>query len=274
MSTTTLDSVTDVDTVTVTTKKGMQVEVVRRGPEAGPAVVYFHGLVGLLPNEPMLDELAKHITVYAPVWPGYGQFENEVEIEDMLDFALMGWDVVDALGLEKPALMGHSFGAMIAAEMACIAPHDLSRLVLAAPFGLWLDDHPMPDPFGVLPFDLVDLLLSDPANSGSLTPTGDLGSDEGLASFMISNSRRFGTAGKIMFPIPNRRLSKRLYRLSAPTMVVFGEQDALVAAGPYAKAWTDAIPHAEVATISGGHLLNVESPTETATRTAAFLADL
>ncbi len=258
-------------TFTVTTAKGMEVEIVRRGAETGNALVYFHGLVGLLPSEPMLDELAKHVTVYSPVWPGYGQFENEVEIEDMLDFALMGWDIVDALGLEKPAVMGHSFGAMIAAEMACIARHDLSQLVLAAPFGLWLDEHPMPDPFGVLPFDLVDLLIANPKNADALAPEGDLGSDDGLASFMISNSRRFGTAGKIMFPIPNRRLSKRLYRLSAPTLVLLAEQDRLVQAEAYGKAWGAAIEHAEVTTINGGHLLNIENPVDAANSIIEFL---
>ncbi len=259
-----------VTTSTITTDKGMEVEVVRRGPETGPAVVYFHGLVGLLRDEPMLDRLAEHVTVHAPIWPGYGSFENEGQIEDMLDFALMGWDIVDALGLEKPTLIGHSFGAMIAAEMACIARHDLSRLVLAAPFGLWLDAHPMPDPFGVLPFDLVDLLLADSSNADALAPEGDLSSDEGLASFMISNSRRFGTAGKIMFPIPNRRLSKRLYRLQAPTMVVLGGQDQLVGA-PYADSWTDAISHADVVTVDGGHLLNIENPDEAAAAIVEFL---
>ncbi len=268
MSTTTTATSSTLD---ITTSKGMEIEVIRRGAETGPALVFLHGLVGLLPSEPMLDALAEHFTVYAPVWPGYGRFENEVEIEDMLDFALLGWDIVDALGLSKPALIGHSFGGMIAAEMACIAPHDLSRLVLVTPFGLWLDEHPMPDPFGVLPFDLVDQLLSDPKNADALTPTGDLGSDEGLASFMISNSRRFGTAGKIMFPIPNRRLSKRLYRLSAPTLVVLGEDDALVAPGPYGAAWSAAIDQAEMATVSGGHLLNVENPEATANAIEAFL---
>ena len=39
-------------------------------------------------------------TVHAPVWPGYGPLENEGSIEDMLDFALLGWDIVDALGLD------------------------------------------------------------------------------------------------------------------------------------------------------------------------------
>jgi pimeloyl-ACP methyl ester carboxylesterase len=190
----------------------------------------------------------------------------------MLDFALLGWDIADALGLERPHLVGHSFGGMVAAEMACLARRDLDRLVLLAPFGLWRDDQPLPDPFGVLPFDLVELLLADPARADALVPAGlDLASDEGLAAFMVSNARRLGTAGKIMFPIPNRRLSKRLYRLSAPTRLVWGEQDALIPVS-YAEAWADAVPGADLVRIAGaGHLLNVDRPQETAEAVLAFL---
>ena len=42
------------------------------------------------------------------------------EIRDMLDFTLHTWDVVGALGLKDPILVGHSMGGMIAAEMAAI----------------------------------------------------------------------------------------------------------------------------------------------------------
>ncbi|MEL7210185.1 MAG: alpha/beta fold hydrolase, partial [Actinomycetota bacterium] len=203
---------------TVATARGVDVDVRRFGDGTGAPVVWFHGLVGLTDDEPALAALAgAGFDVHAPVWPGYGPIENEGSIEDMLDFALLGWDIVDALGLDRqPHLIGHSFGAMIAAEMACVARNDLARLALVAPYGLWLDEHPIPDPFAVLPFQLAELLLADPDNAGKLVRSGqDLSTDEGLAEFMVANSRRLGTAGKIMFPIPNRRLSKRLYRLTA-----------------------------------------------------------
>ena len=258
------------DESTVTTRRGADVEVRRHG--SGPDVLYLHGLVGLLAQEPMLDALGQRFTVHAPYWPGYGQLENEGAIEDMLDFALLGWDIADALGLERPHLVGHSFGAMVAAEMACLARRDLDRLVLLAPYGLWLDDVPLPDPFGVLPFDLVELLLADQSKADALVPPGlDMASDEGLAAFMVNNSRRLGTAGKIMFPIPNRRLSKRLYRLTAPTRVVWGEADRLIPVR-YAEAWADAIAGADVLRVPGaGHLLNVDAPEATADAVLAFL---
>ncbi len=263
------------DATTITTRNGVELAVRRFGSDeggTGPDVVWFHGIAGLADDEPALDALGRSCRVHAPVWPGYGEVENEGSVEDMLDFALLGWDIVDALGLGRPHLVGHSFGAMIAAEMACLARNDLDRLVLVAPFGLWLDDHPIPDPFAVLPFELAELLLADQANAAKLVDPGlDLSDDEGLTQFMVRNSRRLGTAGKIMFPIPNRRLSKRLYRLTAPTLVVAARADALITA-PYIEAWADAIAGAEVASIpDAGHLVNLEQPEALAEAVAGFL---
>ncbi|MEM9564680.1 MAG: alpha/beta hydrolase [Actinomycetota bacterium] len=268
----------------VSTRRGIDIEV--RSGGAGPDLVWFHGLVGLAAEEPVLESLAERFTVHAPIWPGYGEIDNEGAIEDMLDFALLGWDIVDALGVGaehdvdalgvgagRPHLVGHSFGAMVAAEMACVARNDLDRLALVAPFGLWLDDHPIPDPFAVLPFQLTELLLADPANATKLVSGADLESDEGLAEFMVANARRLGTAGKVMFPIPNRRLSKRLYRLTAPTLVVMAGEDRLITE-PYGDAWRDAIDGAVVTTIAdAGHLANLEQPAAVADALADFLAD-
>ncbi len=98
-------------------------------------------------DDPFLAALAQKYHVYAPLTPGYGDFDECGEIRDMLDFTLHSWDVVDALGLKNPIIVGHSMGGMIAAEMAAIAPHDVSRLALICPAGLWLETNPVPDMF-------------------------------------------------------------------------------------------------------------------------------
>lgn len=262
---------------TITTTRGIEV-VVRQWTPADPAaargdILWFHSMAGLAHTEEVLDTLGGQFRVHAPLWPGYSELENEGSVEDMLDFALLGWDIADTLGLDHPHLVGHSMGAMVAAEMACLARRDLNRLVLAAPYGLWLDDHPIPDIFAVLPFELAELLLADPANAAKLlTPGQDMGTDEGLAQFMVQNARRLGTAGKVLFPIPNRRLSKRLYRLSAPTRVILGGADALITA-PYGDAWQAAVAQAELVTIPGaGHLANLDQPAALAEAVAEFLA--
>ena len=265
------------DVVQVTTRRGIDAEVLVGGPIDGTAVVFLHGFAGHLGGEPMLVNLTgAGYRVYAPVWPGYSDTGGEDRIDDMLDFALHGADVVDALGLgddSAPHLIGHSMGGMIAAEMAAISPRSYDRLVLLAPLGLWLDEHPMVDIYTQLPFEFPPLLFHDVKIGTEMLAGGgiDFNDRDAIQRFLIGNSRRLGTAGKILFPIPNRRLSKRLYRITNPTLLLWGDADKLMPA-PYAHAWAAALPHATSATIaSAGHMLTHEKPDEASATIASFL---
>ena len=254
----------------VETRRGIRSAVREAG--SGAPLVYLHGAGGLLPEEPLLDLLAEHFHVYAPVWPGYGEEPGEELLEDMLDFTLHGWDVVDALGLERTRLVGHSMGGMIAAEMACLNPERVERLALLAPAGLWLDEHPQADLFAATPFELPALLFADAEQGQRLLTQGlDFSSNEALSDFMVGNSRRLGTAGKILFPIPNRRLSKRLYRLRAELLLLWGAEDRLIPP-LYAKAWSELVPQARTVTVEdAGHMLPLEQPSAVADALASFL---
>jgi pimeloyl-ACP methyl ester carboxylesterase len=157
--------------------------------------------------------------------------------------------------------------------MACLAPRDLGRLVLAAPAGLWLDAHPIPDIFALLPFQLAEVLFADPQKGqGLLTGGADLSDIEALKDYYLAAQRRLAMAGKILFPIPNRRLSKRLYRLTAPALILWGAADRLIVPA-YAEAWKALIPTARVQTIAGaGHMLPHEQPDAFARAVTEFLA--
>jgi len=244
---------------TIDTRKGTRCRVLEGG--SGAPVVFFHGAGGLLADNPFLDQLAQRYHVFAPEWPGYGESTGEELLDDMLDFALHGWDVIDALGLSRPHLVGHSMGGMIAAEMACLAPRDLDKLALVAAAGLWMDEHPIPDIFALLPFQLAELLFDDPQKGQALLTGGaDLADMEALKEFYLVSQRRLAMAGKILFPIPNRRLSKRLYRLTAPTLILWGAADRLIVPA-YAARWQALIPAARVEMVEGAaHMLPYERP--------------
>ena len=173
----------------------------------GLPLLFLHGAGGLAAGDAFFAKLAGKYHVYAPLLPGYGDSEECHELRDMLDFTLHHWDVVDALGLKDPILVGHSMGGMIAAEMAAIAPHDVDRLGLIAPAGLWLDNHPIPDLFATLPYDFPKLLFHNVEAGAALFTAGVAFDDpEWLKSFLVSNARQLGMAGKILFPIPERGL--------------------------------------------------------------------
>ncbi|HET8533311.1 MAG TPA: alpha/beta fold hydrolase [Methylomirabilota bacterium] len=256
--------------LTVETRKGARCRVLEAG--SGMPVVFFHGAGGLLAENPFLDHLAARYHVFAPELPGYGESAGEELLEDMLDFTLHGWDVVAALGLTRPHLVGHSMGGMIAAEMAAIAPNDLDRLVLVAAAGLWIEEHPIPDIFALLPGQLVELLFQDPDRGQALLTGGvDFSDMEAFKAFYLGQQRRLAMAGKILFPIPNRRVSKRLYRVTAKTLVLWGQADRLIVPA-YAERWARLIPGATVQTIAdAGHMLPYEQPQAFVDALARFL---
>ena len=161
---------------------------------------------------------------------------------------------------------------MIAAEMACLNPKGIDRLVLIGAAGLWLDPHPIPDLFAMLPFELAPVLFKDPAEGVKLLTGGvDFSDMEALKEFMIGNARRLGTAGKILFPIPNRRVSKRLYRQTAETLVVWGVDDRFIVPA-YAERWVELLPSAELAWIeAAGHMAPYEQPDAVAEAVEKFL---
>ncbi len=245
--------------LTVETRKGARCRVLEAG--SGAPVVFLHGAGGLLAENPFLEQLAARYHVFAPELPGYGESTGEDLLEDMLDFTLHGWDVVAALGLTRPHLVGHSMGGMIAAEMAAVAPNDLDRLVLVDAAGLWLEEHPIPDIFALLPGQLVELLFQDPDRGQTLLTGGvDFSDMEAFKTFYLGQQRRLAMAGKILFPIPNRRVSKRLYRVTAKTLVLWGQADRLIVPA-YAERWARLIPGAAVQTIpDAGHMLPYEQP--------------
>ena len=256
--------------VTVETKKGTRCRVFEGG--SGAPLVFLHSAGGLYGENPFLEQLAQRYHVFAPELPGYGESTGEELLEDMLDFTLHGWDVVDALGLSRPHLVGHSMGGMIAAEMACLVPHDVGKLALVSAAGLWMDEQPIPDLFAMLPYQLAEVLFHDPARGQALLTGGaDLSDLNALKEFYLGHHRRLAMAGKILFPIPNRRVSKRLYRLSAETLVLWGAHDKLMPP-VYAERWAALIPHARVTVIEwAGHMLPYEQPEAFVSALSAFL---
>ena len=179
----------------------------------------------------------------------------------MLGVTLHSFDVIEALGLDRPILVGHSMGGMIAAEMAAVAPREVERLGLIAPAGLWLDDHPVPDLFSKLPHELPALLFHDPQfGERVLTAGADFDDPKFLEAFIIRNTRQLAMAGKLLFPIPERGLAERLYRIRARTVLVWGESDQVIPPA-HGEAFRQGIAGAELIRIpAAGHMVIIEQP--------------
>lgn len=225
----------------------------------GPQLLFLHGAGGLLPNDPFLARLEQNYRVTAPLIPGFEDSESSAPLRTMLDFTLFGFDVWETLKLEEPILVGHSMGGMIAAEMAAISTAAVKRVALICPAGLWLDEHPIPDLFAKLPFELPELLFFDPAKHGTLLSSGGNFNDpEFLTEFLVGNARRMGTASKLLFPVPDRGLGERLYRIRARTQVIWGADDKLIPPA-YADRFITGIAGSKLTLIPrAGHMVPYE----------------
>src|SRR6202047_2719446 len=89
----------------------------------GPPLVYLHGPWGIAPDRGFVARLAAQNTVYAPKFPGCSRGDHEAihAIDSWLDLVVYYGELFDALDLAAPALVGHSFGGLVAAEVAAAA---------------------------------------------------------------------------------------------------------------------------------------------------------
>ncbi len=215
----------------------------------GPPIVWLHGLNGVEADRPIIDQLAKQRKVLAPLAPGFNDLDELQEIRDIHDLALRYDDLLDALSLERCTLLGHSFGAMIAAEIAAHAPRRVEKLVLVSPLGLWNDDYPVTDLFAVPSTEMPALLYSAPPQS-----TNGVSTD---VETLVALVKGMATVARFLWPIPDRGLSRRLYRITCPTLLLHGRADAFVPVR-YVHDFAAALSDAEVHVIDGAHMLPLE----------------
>lgn len=224
---------------------------------SGPALVFLHSGYGPRWGE-FHDRLARDFTVYAPEHPGTSEGDPEAHrpLDDIWDLVLSYDELLDKLGLDAPALVGHSFGGMIAAEIAANFPKRVSKLVLIDSLGLWRDDTPVRN-YMVMP--MAELIPMYFANQGHPAVAGFL-PDPNDADTLIRNVWALGCTGKFCWPLPDKGLRKRIHRIAAPTLVVWGKQDGLTPP-VYAQEFAKLIKGAKVELVDqAAHMLPVEQP--------------
>jgi pimeloyl-ACP methyl ester carboxylesterase len=239
----------------------------------GEPLLFLHGLFGHTAEDSFLEELGRDFHVIAPHLPGFGESSGAEFIDDVVDAALFYHELMDELKIPSAYIVGHSMGAMLAAEVAALDVHRAKKLVLATPLGLWLDEYPIPDLFATLPFELGPLLFHDPksAMAQAMTSTSSVPSLLGAMSVNIERTKRFGMASKFLYPIPYRGLKKRAYRIQAPTLVLMGESDHLLPMA-YGQAFTSAIKNSKQQVIPKvGHMMMYEQQGEFSKSVTAFL---
>jgi pimeloyl-ACP methyl ester carboxylesterase len=238
---------------------------------SGPDLVWFHSFHDRSAWPPLLERLARRFTVHAPFHPGVQGSEGVEAVDDVVDLALAYDELMGALGISSAHLAGHFFGAMAAAELASIFPGRARKVALVSPLGLWLDDKPVGDLVILPAAELRAVLWSDPESPAAREWVTLPQTEEENVAAQIEQIQRLSAMGKFIWPIPDKGLKKRLHRLAAPTLILWGDADR---ANPpeYAQEFARRISGAVIRTLPGGHMLHLESPDAVADATAQFLS--
>jgi pimeloyl-ACP methyl ester carboxylesterase len=254
-------------TIELKLRSGLTANVLKKG--RGAPLVFFHSHLGRT-WDAFLDALSERFTVYAPRHPGTEDEAELLQLDAISDLVLYYDDLFAALSIDDPVLVGHSFGGMVAAEYAAYFASKVRKLVLMDALGLWIDATPVADINGMADQKIPALLFAD-ANGSAAVDLFAMPSDPvAMARTIVTRVSARAAVSHFIWPIPDRDLRRRLYRIVAPTLVVWGKADRYVPA-LYADEFVAGIAGATKAVIDGtGHFPHVEKRRETVDAILAF----
>jgi pimeloyl-ACP methyl ester carboxylesterase len=247
---------------------GVSVELWRQG--SGRPIVYLHPGDGLDSALPLLSGLARHHQVYAPSHPGFGGTQLPAGFTTVDDLSYFYLDFLQAHAISDAVLVGVSFGAWLAAEIAVKCTHRLSGLVLADALGAKFGDREtreIADLFATPQYELGSLLYGDQrkldfASLPDETLLRLARNHESLALFGWSPT------------LHNPKLARRLRRIDVPTLVLWGAKDRVVSLD-YGRHFAEAIPNARFEIIDdAGHYPQAERTDRFVASVEEFIATL
>jgi cis-3-alkyl-4-acyloxetan-2-one decarboxylase len=122
--------------------EGVRTSYYYAGPRQAPPIVLLHGMSASADSfRELMHALAGDFYLLAPDIPGFGYSDN---MHPYTKPRLLAWlgGFIAATGVERPTLLGHSFGGALAVGLAAVAPQQVGRLVLLAPSLLAADRYP------------------------------------------------------------------------------------------------------------------------------------
>jgi pimeloyl-ACP methyl ester carboxylesterase len=247
---------------------GLRIAYERAG--RGPALVLLHGFVadGGTTWSRQLDELSDEFTVVAWDAPGAGRSAAPPPSFRLGEYADCLAGFVRALKLDRPYVVGLSFGGSLALELCRRHPAVPRALVLAAAYAGWagsLDPVEVADRVrlgrrvaDLPPDEFADALLPSMFSPDAFSPDGV---PDAVARFRAGVAA-FDRAGflAMMWSSAEADLRGALAGIGVPTLLLYGDRDVR-APLPVGRALHAAIPGARLEVLDGvGHVSPVEAP--------------
>lgn len=110
---------------------GVELEVAQAGPEDGEPVLFLHGYTdSWFSFSELIKHLPLNVRAIVPSQRGHGDSEAPACCYRLSDFAADAVALLDKLGVERAAIVGHSMGSLVAQRVAIEHPQRVSALVL------------------------------------------------------------------------------------------------------------------------------------------------
>jgi len=246
--------------------RGVRTHLLKGG--RGRPLLVLHPEFGANMWAPYHDALAAHFQVFAPDHLGFGESDRPDWLDGIDDMVLHYVDLLDALQLERLSIVGASLGGWIASAFAVAHPERVERLVLAAPAGVKVDGVPRYDYFANPLEDILRHLFHDPARAAQILPA------EYGAEVIVRGYHEFTTLARLAWNpyFYDPKLQQRLPRVATPTLIVWGERDAILPL-QHAEVFAALLPNATLEMLPDcGHLVPFERAEKFAQLAIEFLA--
>ncbi len=227
----------------------------------GPALVLVHGYLGGAAQwEAEIARYSESHDVIAPDLPGFGAASDRQGCDRIEGFAEAVTSLLDALGVGRFILLGHSMGGMVVQEIAARHPDRVERLVLygTGPLGA------LPDRFEPLEVSRRRLRSDGVAETSRRIAATWFRDGENGPQFpairRIGAQASLGAALAALDAMEKWDGRAALSHLTMPTRVIWGETDRSYR-WPQIEALWRTLPAAELAVIPGAsHAAHLEKP--------------
>src|SRR5271154_3320796 len=270
----------DASKKTIALPNGETLAYIDRGERGGPAVVLIHGYTDNARDwVPMLPYLSKRYRLILVDIRGHGQSSKPECCYTRLDFAYDIKLLLDALGVRRADIVGHSLGSIIAQTFAEYWPERTAHVVLISSTGGAPPDRPRKPP----QFDFAAEIrkLKEPIEAESPFMIAWWDSPTPVDPDFIRRQRKdaAGIPLRVWLAVLDQALPANLFRelqtplprLKAPTLLIWGSQDPIMEED-VRQTLRDALPAARVKIFDGlGHNPFWEDPRGVAEVINAFL---
>ena len=248
---------------------GVTLPYVEQGDPSGTPVLFLHGITDSWRSfEPVLPYLPPSLRVFAVTQRGHGDAGRPATGYAPQDFAADLAAFMDAVGLERAVIVGHSMGATVAQRFALDYPQRTLGLALAGSFVEYRTNPVITGYWDAVVSTLTDPISPAVAREFQESTLARLIPPERLQLFVAESLKVPARVWKAGFRgLLNHQIAGELGRITVPTLLLWGDQDAFVPRADQETLLASIRRSRLVVYARAGHALHWEQP-------ARFAGDL